>query len=199
MKYKKIGVMCGSSNTCDKKFHDLAYDLGQELALYNHDVIYGGGAKGLMCKVADGALSKDGRVDGYMPEFMIKVEWQHRNLTHLHITKDMAERKSRMMSDSDATIFLPGGCGTMEEFFEWLSAKRLGLYTGPLIIVNFEGYYDPLIQLLDNMERESFHRPVHRNMWSVASSLDDLLTVLDDAPAWSSDAINHAAVDDNNK
>jgi len=196
MKYKKIGVMCGSSNTCDKKFHDLAYNLGQELATSGHDVIYGGGAKGLMCKVADGALSKKGRVDGYMPEFMIAVEWQHNDLTHLHITKDMAERKFRMMTESDATIFLPGGCGTMEEFFEWLSAKRLGKYTGPLVIINFEGYYDPLLQLLDNMQRESFHRPLHRQMWSVANNLSELEEVLENAPDWSSDAIALAAVDD---
>jgi len=194
MKYKTIGIMCGSSQSCDKKFLEMAYKLGQELGELGHDIIYGGGAKGLMCKVADGALSKGARVDGYMPEFMIQVEWQHAALTNLHITKDMNERKQKMMDNSDATIFLPGGCGTMEEFFVWLTSKRLGLHTGPLVIINFDGYYDPLIQLLENMEKEKFHRPIHKNMYSVANGLDDLAKVLEDAPQWRSDAITSASV-----
>ena len=194
MKYKRIGIMCGSSEACDPRYLEMAYQLGQKLGELGHDIIYGGGAKGLMRRVADGALDKGARVDGYMPEFMIAVEWQHNDLTHLHITSTMAERKHRMMTESDATIFLPGGCGTMEEFFEWMSSKRLGKYTGPLVIFNFEGYYDPLIQLLDRMESEKFHRPVHREMWSIANSLDDIPQVLEDAPEWSADAIHQAAV-----
>lgn len=188
--------MCGSSEACDKKYHDMATELGKMLGQSGHEIVYGGGAKGLMRRVADGALSVGARVDGYMPEFMTKVEWQHNDLTNLHITKDMAQRKYRMMTESDATIFLPGGCGTMEEFFEWLSNKRLGMYTGPLVILNFQGYYDPLIGLLHHMENEKFHRPIHSKMWSVANSLEELPKVLEEAPEWSSDAINHAAVDD---
>jgi uncharacterized protein (TIGR00730 family) len=194
MKYKMIGVMCGSSNACDKKFLDMAYNLGQELAKSKFEVIYGGGAKGLMRKVADGALDGGTAVHGYMPEFMIAVEWQHDSLTQLHITKDMSERKYRMMTESDATIFLPGGCGTMEEFFEWLSAKRLGKYTGPLIIFNFDGYYDPLLQLLENMEIEKFHNPEHRKMWSVCSSISELEETLENSHKWSADAILNASV-----
>lgn len=197
MKYRRIGIMCGSSEACDRRFLDMAYELGQKLGELGHDIVYGGGAKGLMRRVADGALNKGARVDGYMPNFMIAVEWQHNDLTHLHITKDMAERKFRMMTESDATIFLPGGCGTMEEFFEWMTNKRLGKYTGPLVLFNFEGYYDPLITLLNKMEEEKFHRPIHRDMWSVANSLDEVPTVLHDAPEWSSDAINVAAVNIN--
>jgi uncharacterized protein (TIGR00730 family) len=194
MKYKRIGIMCGSSEACDQRFLDMSYQLGQKLGELGHDIVYGGGAKGLMRRVADGALNKGARVDGYMPNFMIAVEWQHNALTHLHVTKDMAERKFRMMTESDATIFLPGGCGTMEEFFEWMTNKRLGKYTGPLIIFNFEGYYDPLIELLDRMEKERFHNKIHRNMWSVANNLEEIPKVLEDAPEWSSDAIYHASV-----
>jgi uncharacterized protein (TIGR00730 family) len=199
MKYKRIGIMCGSSEACDTRFLDMAYQLGQKLGELGHDIVYGGGAKGLMRRVADGALNKGARVDGYMPNFMIAVEWQHNDLTHLHITNDMAERKYRMMTESDATIFLPGGCGTMEEFFEWMTNKRLGKYTGPLVIFNFEGYYDPLIELLNRMEEEKFHRPIHRDMWSVANNLDEVPQVLHDAPEWSSDAINVAAVNVKNE
>lgn len=186
--------MCGSSESCDVKFLDMAYNLGQQLGELKHDIVYGGGAKGLMCKVADGALSKGARVDGYIPDFMIQVEWQHINLTNLHITKDMNERKQLMMDRSDATIFLPGGSGTLEEFFVWLTSKRLGLHTGPLIILNFEGYYDPLIELLNNMEKEKFHRPIHKDMFSVANSLSEIPQALEDAPSWSEDAITKASV-----
>lgn len=193
MKYKKIGVMCGSSDACDKRFLDMAYDLGQELGRNNQQIVYGGGAKGLMTKVADGCLSVGGKVDGYMPEFMIKVEWQHKNLTNLNITKTMAERKYLMMHDSDATIFLPGGCGTMEEFFEWLSAKRLGQYLGPLVIFNFEGYYDPLIELLKRMEREKFHNSHHAFMYSICTDITKINEVLDTAKIWRADAIKTAA------
>lgn len=194
MKYKKIGIMCGSSEACDPKFLDMAYSLGENLGSFGHDVIYGGGARGLMRRVADGALSKGARVDGYMPSFMIAVEWQHNDLTHLHITKDMDERKKLMMDNSDATIFLPGGCGTMEEFFVWMCAKRLGHHTGPLVILNFDGYYDPLLKLLENMENEKFHASIHKEMYSVAYSIDDIPKVLEDAPKWESDAIHKAHV-----
>lgn len=194
LKYKRIGIMCGSSDACEKHFLDMAYDLGAALGKLGHDLVYGGGAKGLMRMVADGGLSKGARVDGYMPEFMIQVEWQHNELTNLHITQDMADRKNQMRVNTDATLFLPGGCGTMEEFFEWLTCKRLGQYTGPLVIVNYLGYYDPLIELLQNMQREKFHAPAHENMWSVANGIEDLAQVLEDAPEWSSDAIKHAAV-----
>lgn len=194
MKYKSIGVMCGSSQVCDMKFLNMAYRLGEILGSNGHTVVYGGGAKGLMCKVADGALSKGAKVHGYMPEFMTKVEWQHNNLTKLHVTEDMSERMKLMRENSDATIFLPGGCGTMEEFFTWMSAKRLGHYIGPLVIVNFHGYYDPLIGLLHHMENEKFHRPEHKNMWSVCDDIESIHSVLESAPAWSSDAINTAAV-----
>lgn len=194
MKYKKIGVMCGSSDACDQKYLELAYKIGQDLAKNSHEVVYGGGAKGLMRKVADGALDSKGIVHGYLPLFMKEVEWQHPHLTNLHITADMAERKQAMMNESDATIFLPGGCGTMEEFFEWLSAKRLGRYLGPLIIYNFEGYYNPLIELLKKMEAEKFHNPIHNQMWVVCDQIHSLEETLNNAPAWGENAINFASV-----
>lgn len=194
MKYQRIGVMCGSSDVCDNHFLEMAYDLGALLGRLGHDVVYGGGAKGLMRRVADGALSQNAKVYGYMPKFMIDVEWQHKGLTELFMTEDMHDRKFRMLNESDATLFLPGGCGTMEEFFEWLTSKRLGKYSGPLIIVNHKGYYDPLIELLNRMQYEKFHAPIHKDMWSVANSIELVPQVLEDAPTWSKDAIKHAAV-----
>lgn len=190
---KMIGVMCGSSDACNKKYLDMAYQVGTTLARAGYEIVYGGGAKGLMRKVADGALENGALVHGYMPNFMIEVEWQHPSLTNLHITADMSERKFRMMTESDATIFLPGGCGTMEEFFEWLSAKRLGKHLGALIIFNFEGYYDPLIELLNRMEKEKFHNKVHGQMWSVCNTVNDLVSTMLNAPTWSESAIDMAS------
>lgn len=193
MKLDKIGVMCGSSSVCPNKYLELARNVGEVLARDKRSVIYGGGAKGLMNEVANGALDLGGEVFGYMPKFMVEVEWQHENLTKLITTKDMSERKLLMMTESDATVFLPGGCGTMEEFFEWLSAKRLGKYFGPLVIVNFEGYYDSLIELLAKMEAEKFHNIIHREMWVECRGAEDLLKAIDEAPKWIDDPILHAS------
>ncbi len=192
--FHRIGVMCGSSQACNDKYLQMANRLGRVLAQAGLEVIYGGGAKGLMRQVADGALAENGKVHGYIPSFMTEVEWQHPSLTNLHITSDMAERKFKMMHESDATIFLPGGSGTMEEFFEWLSAKRLGKYIGPLVLVNFQGYYDPLIELLKRMEIEKFHNPIHSQMWSVCTDIDQIIHILETAPTWSEDSIHYASV-----
>ena len=192
-KYKSIGVMCGSSDACPSHFHELAREVGRTLGRHGHDIVYGGGARGLMREVADGAMEEGAHVTGYMPTFMVEVEWQHKGLARLEITKDMSERKQKMMRDSNATLFLPGGCGTMEEFFEWLSAKRLGKHLGPLIIVNHQGYYDPLIQLLNNMQQEAFHNPVHERMWQSISAPEEIAQALNDAHPWDASYIKQAA------
>lgn len=193
MKLDQIGVMCGSSSVCPRKYLELAHRLGTLLGKNKRRLIYGGGAKGLMNEVANGTLESGGEAYGYMPDFMIEVEWQHKSLTKLITTKDMSERKLLMMNSSQATIFLPGGCGTMEEFFEWLSCKRLGKYTGPLIIVNFDRYYDPLIELLSNMEKEKFHNTIHNQMWIECKDIENVLHLIDTAPKWLNDAISHAS------
>ena len=97
------------------------------------------------------------------------------------------------MTEADATVFLPGGCGTMEEFFEWLSSKRLGMHTGPLIIFNYENYYDSLIELLKLMVEEKFHNKIHAQMWVECKTLDDFVETLNTAPDWSEDAIEYAS------
>lgn len=186
--------MCGSSDACPSKYLELAYEVGKSLAIHGHDVVYGGGGKGLMRRAADGAMDNGAEVHGYIPKFMLAVEWQHPHLNNLHLTDDMSERKFKMMLHSDATVFLPGGSGTMEEFFEWMSSKRLGKYTGPLVIFNFEGYYDSLIELLELMEREKFHNPIHAQMWSVCEKVEDLVGIIETAPDWDKDAIHQASV-----
>lgn len=193
MQYKTIGIMCGSSDACPQKYLDLAYQVGTILAQAGHNLVYGGGGKGLMRQAADGALDHGAKVSGFIPKFMVAVEWQHPHLTDLVLTEDMGQRKYLMMQASDATVFLPGGCGTLEEFFEWLSCKRLGKYTGPLVVFNFDGYYDPLIAQLKLMEREKFHNPIHAQMWVECREVGELPQIIENAPAWSEDAIQHAS------
>jgi uncharacterized protein (TIGR00730 family) len=194
MESRKIGVMCGSSEVCADHFLELATGVGRVLGQNEFTVIYGGGARGLMRRVADGALEQNAKVHGYMPKFMTEVEWQHPGLTKLEIVQDMSTRKELMRNHSDATVFLPGGSGTMEELFEWMVAKRLGFYNGPLIIINHRGYYDPLKDLLSNIQKEKFHNEIHQNMWTFIDSTDELINAINNPPKWEEDAIKFAAV-----
>lgn len=194
MKFKSIGVMCGSSDACDAKYLEFAYSLGQFIAKQNYRLVYGGGAKGLMRKAADGALESGGEVYGYMPKFMTEIEWQHKGLTKLVTTETMSERKDQMMKASDVTVFLPGGSGTMEEFFQLLVCKRLGQYTGPLILFNLDGYYEPLKELLNSMIQEKFHQEIHGKMYSFCETPEEMQQILDNYEGWSPDAIKFAAV-----
>jgi hypothetical protein len=108
-----------------------------------------------MGALADGALAKGGHVIGVLPEFMGKLEWGHERLTELRLVGDMHERKRRMIAEVDAVIALPGGCGTLEELFEAITWKRLGLYSKPIVLVNVAGYFDPCVELLERAIAES--------------------------------------------
>src|SRR6478752_8587660 len=146
----RICVYCASSEHCDRVYHDAATALGRALAEAGCTVVYGGGAVGLMGSLANGALAAGGHVIGIIPRFMTEVEWQHPGLASLEIVEDMRERKHRLLTDSDAVVALPGGSGTLEELFEALTLKRLGLYTGPIVLVNTRNYFAPLVDLLEH-------------------------------------------------
>jgi len=105
-----------------------AHRLGEILACNSIDIVYGGGALGLMGQVANGALANGGKVIGIMPRFMQELEWAHRQVTELRVVENMRERKHLMLTGSDAVIALPGGCGTLEELFETITLKRLAIY-----------------------------------------------------------------------
>ncbi|MCA9299253.1 MAG: TIGR00730 family Rossman fold protein, partial [Phycisphaerales bacterium] len=155
-------------------------------------VVYGGGATGLMGAVADAALSKGGRVLGVIPGFMEEVEWGHKGVTELRVVDDMHERLRHMKQESDAFVSLTGGCGTFDELFQTLTWKRLGLHTGPIVIVNTNGYYDPTIAQLERAVSEGFMDTRHAGMWSVVADADAIPTALHDAPEWTDDSISFA-------
>lgn len=191
---KNICVFCASSNHTVEIYLDAASRLGELLADNGYKVVYGGGKSGCMGRVADGALAKNGEVIGFIPEFMKEVEWDHPGLTKLHVTGDMAERKSGMMMNSDALVTLPGGCGTMEELFEAMTLKRLGKFLGPIIIVNINNYYDHFLKFMEQMIEENFMNQIHRQMWITVNTVDEVLEILKNPPQWDKDAINFAAV-----
>ena len=191
---KRVCVYCASSDKVDSIYFDAVAVLAKTLVSNNIQVVYGGGASGLMGKLADEVISHGGHVIGIMPNFMNDVEWAHKGIPEFHFVGDMAERKKKFLEMSDALIALPGGCGTLEELFEAITLKRLGLFTRPIIILNINGFYDHLVALLDQCIREKFMSEKHREMWTILDNPEGIIKALEQAPAWSEDAIHYAKV-----
>ncbi|MBU6417086.1 MAG: TIGR00730 family Rossman fold protein [Xanthomonadaceae bacterium] len=190
----RICVYCASSNQADPRFRETAFHLGELLAGDGHSIVYGGGSAGSMGAVADGALSKGGEVIGILPRFMADLEWGHPGLTHLELVGDMRERKHRLLTGSDAVVALPGGCGTLEELFEAITLKRLGLYFNPIVLLDTLGYWQPLDAFLHKVIEQRFMNPEHAKMWSLATSPEDVLPAIRNAPKWDERARDRAVV-----
>lgn len=159
-----VCVFLGSSAGEDPRYLDAATRLGQTLTARRIGLVYGGSRVGLMGRLADTVLEGEGRVVGIIPRALMDREVAHQGLTELRVTDSMHERKSTMVERSDAFIAAPGGIGTLEEFFEVLSWSQLGLHRKPCGLLNFRGYFDPLIRLLDHAVREGFLQRSHRAM-----------------------------------
>ena len=190
----RICVYCASSNQADPRYREAAFHLGELLAAEGHSIVYGGGSAGSMGAVADGALSKHGEVIGILPRFMADLEWGHPGLTHLEMVDDMRERKHRLLTDSDAVVALPGGCGTLEELFEAITLKRLGLYFNPIVLLDTLGYWRPLDAFLHQVIEQRFMNPEHAKMWSLAATPEDVLPAIRNAPKWDEHARDRAVV-----
>jgi hypothetical protein len=168
-----------------QSYNDAAYRLGQIIAEANIELVYGDGGIGLMRHLADGALSVGGKVIGVIPRFMVEQGWNNPRSTETIVTDSMHERKSTIVRMVDAMVALPGGVGTMEELFECLTWKQLGLHGKPIVIVNVDGYFDPVIAALDKMVAEHFMQPVHRNaMFTVVSTPEQVLSAIAAAVTW---------------
>jgi uncharacterized protein (TIGR00730 family) len=191
---KTICVYCASSSRCDPLYHAAARRVGEVLAEHGYEIVYGGGASGSMGAVADGALERGGTVRGVLPRFMMELEWGHPRLTELRIVEDLRIRKHLMLSESHGVVALPGGCGTLEELFEALTLKRLGLYVNPIVLLNTRNYFAPLLELLEHAVAERFMGPRHREMWQVVDEPEEIPRALANAPPWSEDAREFAAV-----
>ncbi len=147
-----------------------------------------------MGALADAALAEGGRVIGVLPRFMDDLEWGHQRLTELILVNDLHERKRLMIQEVDAVIALAGGCGTWEELFEAMSWKRLGLYTGPIVIVNTCGFYDPMLSMLERSIEGHFMDERHRTMWSVVEEPEQVLEAIRSAPPWKREFRSFAAL-----
>lgn len=181
---KRIVVFCGSSSGSDPVFAEQAYLLGKTLAARGIGLVYGGAKVGLMGAVADGALQNGDEVIGVLPHFLAGKEIAHENLTRLELVDTMHQRKTRMHELADGIIALPGGFGTMEEFFEMLTWAQLGLHTKPIGILNVDGFYDDLLAFIQTMVHKGYLKETHQNMVLVSDTVDGLLYFMEkyDAP-----------------
>jgi uncharacterized protein (TIGR00730 family) len=159
---RSICVFCGSKPGANEGYVQLASRVGMLLAQRGVTVVYGGGRVGLMGALADAALGANGRVIGVMPQMLIDREVGHSNLSELHVVRTMAERKEMMGALADGFLTLPGGTGTMDELFEAWTWTQLGLQRKASGLLNFRGYYDPLIAFLDRAVSEGFLDARHR-------------------------------------
>ena len=178
----------------DAIYFEAAKQLGKLIARNNLRCIYGAGNQGLMGTIADSVLDAGGKVTGIIPRFMYEEGWHYERLQDIEITNSMHERKARMASLSDAVIALPGGCGTLEELLEIITWKQLGLYLNPIVILNINHYYDPLLELLRNAMNENFMRPQHAKMWAVADTPEEAIRLIHAEPKWDASLRKIAAI-----
>jgi uncharacterized protein (TIGR00730 family) len=183
----RICVFTGSRHGARNEYADAAKQLGRELVARNYGLVYGGGNVGLMTVIADTVLEMNGHVTGVIPNALVGKEVAHLGLSDLRVVHSMHERKALMAELSDGFVAMPGGIGTMEEFFEVLSWAQLGVHEKPCGLLNVAGYYDPLIQFLDRAVEQDFIKPKHRGLLIVendpAKLLDRFETITAGHPA----------------
>jgi uncharacterized protein (TIGR00730 family) len=175
-------VFCGSRFGVDPAFRDLARQLGQTLAERAVTLVYGGGGVGLMGLTANAALSAGGKVVGIIPEFLFNREAGHPNLSELVVVKSMHERKLEMFERSDGFVILPGGLGTLEEFFEVLSWRTLGLHDKPIVIIDHTGYWQPLADLLKSVIDGGFADRRYLDHVAFVTRVEDVLPTIEAMP-----------------
>ena len=191
---KNIAVYAASSTQIDEAFFEAARQLGKGLAEHGLGMVNGAGSMGLMQASADACLAAGGQVTGVIPTFMIQQNWQHNGLTKLIEVPDMHTRKKTMADISDGCVALPGGCGTFEELLEVICWKQLGLYLNPIVILNVNGYYAPLIEMLERAVDNNFMRKAHLDIWKVADTASQAIEFLLNTPKWDSNVRRFAAI-----
>ena len=189
-----VCVYSASSTKIDAVYFQAAETLGRLLAEHHIRLINGAGSIGLMCSVADAVLKNGGEVTGVIPRFMVEQNWHHTGLTELIEVESMHERKQKMANLSDGIIALPGGCGTLEELLEIITWKQLGLYLNPVVILNTNGFFDPLLAMLQRAMDENFMRQQHGAIWHVASTPQEAVELIHTIPVWDSSIRKFAAI-----
>src|SRR5579864_3222021 len=180
---KRVCVYCGSSGRVAEALGEAARRTGRLLAQSGMELVYGGGHVGLMGLTADAALAAGGHVVGIIPDFLHERELAHTKLSELVVVGSMHERKQRMFERADAFAILPGGLGTLDEAFECLTWKQLKLHDKPIVLVDVEGYWQPLLALLDHAIAAGFARAKIRKALTVVGTPEELIAVLKIAAA----------------
>jgi uncharacterized protein (TIGR00730 family) len=183
---KAVCVFCGSSPGARPGYRAAAERLAAAIAARGLDLVYGGASVGLMGVLADAALARGARVIGVLPRALASKELAHPGLTELHVVDSMHERKAQMAARADAFVALPGGIGTLEEWFEVLTWSQLGFHAKPCALLDADGYFAPLLAFLDRAVAERFVKPAHRAMMLVD---DDPNRLLDAIAAWRAPAV----------
>ena len=193
-KIETICVYGASSSMISETYKNAAFRLGRILAGKGIRLVNGAGKCGLMGACSDACIGAGGEVTGIIPHFMVEQGWQHRHLTHIIETVDMHERKSLMAKMSDAAIALPGGCGTIEELMELITWKQLGLYLKPIVLLNTDNFFEPLLSFLQKTVDEHFMRPQHTHIWHVAKSPEEAVDLTFSIPLWNKEICKFAAI-----
>ena len=191
---QNVCVYSASSTKIAPAYFATAEELGRLLAMRGINLINGAGSIGLMAATSNAALAAGGTVTGVIPRFMVEQGWNHTGLTQLVETETMHERKQLMAEMSDGVIALPGGCGTMEELLEIITWKQLGLYLKPIVILNVNGFYNPLLEMLQQAIDENFMRREHGSIWQVATTAEEAIELLYTTPWWNTEVRKFAAI-----
>jgi uncharacterized protein (TIGR00730 family) len=189
-----ICVYCAASTQIKPEYFEATARLGKIFVDANISVVFGGGSSGLMGQLADSMLSANGKITGIIPRFMCDEDWHHSELTELIVVETMHERKALMAQMADAIVALPGGCGTLEELLEAITWKQLGIISKPIVIVNMNGYYDAMIEMLQRAVEEKFMRAIHKKMWEVVETPEEVLSAIENSASWDSNARSFAAI-----
>jgi uncharacterized protein (TIGR00730 family) len=176
---KSICVFCGANFNGDEVLKQAVEQLAQIMVNRDITLVYGGGKVGVMGLLADAVLQQDGKAIGVIPQFLMDKEVGHSGLTELHIVQNMHQRKQMMNDLCDAIIMLPGGFGTLEEFFEVLTWLQLGLHNHPVGVLNVNGFYDNLLMQMDVMVEQRYLKPANRRLVLTSADPIELINLMD--------------------
>ncbi|WGF86885.1 TIGR00730 family Rossman fold protein [Marinivivus vitaminiproducens] len=178
-----VCVFCGSRNGLDPAYRKGVEELARALAKAGLTFVYGGGDIGLMGAGADAAVAAGGIARGIIPDRLLEREVGHRGISELVVTRDMFDRKARMIAESDAFVIMPGGLGTLDELFEVLTLRQLGYHDKPIVVVDLHGYWQPLLAAMEQVVEHGFADASIRELYCTVGSVEEALARLRDGPA----------------
>lgn len=176
---KSVTVYCSSSNRSPKAFFDAASELGKGLAERDISLVFGGGNIGLMGCIANAVMQHGGTVRGIIPRFLEEKEIAHHGISELHIVETMHERKMKLAEWADAFIVLPGGFGTLDELLEVITWRHLGHHDKPILLLNIDSFWDPLLNFFEKLSDLHLVKPDHEKLYQVCNSIEKIFDYLD--------------------